>query len=279
MTYKTGQRFRFVVFSDVHLGHRLASINNFKREVIDRYKDDKDTYFFDLSDCCDMIVAQTGDKRFKPSMIEPRYLVVDNPVDLQIEDYCDLLAPIADRVLGICSSNHHDKILSLTGTDPTRRICYTLWKGTEAERRFLGWENFVGIRFSYANSGHRTRTLSWYLSHGATTGGRTEGGHITSLGNIAMNYGECDIYAFGHNHQLETWDRIQLIPCYKTEREKSKRLIRLNTGTYQRSRSRDQSVSYPEGKSMKPNSIGHIEAEVTFKDSGMEIVTTKRMIL
>ena len=268
-------------FGDVHIGNRLSSIGNFKKSVIDKYKDDKDCYFFDMSDGCDMILSQTNDRRFKASMVDQRYLNVDDPVDLQIQDYCDLLAPIAPRLLGVLSCNHHEEILKRSGTDPTKRICYTLWKGKEAESRLLSWENFYAIRFVYAESHEhsRTVTLPMYLNHGITTGTRTEGGHITSIGNVAMNYSGCDIYAFGHNHQLENWDRIILTPCFRSKKPVSRKLIRLNTGTYLKSRSDDHTVSYPEARSFKPNSIGHMEVNVLIDRHGLNIVPIKRMIL
>lgn len=263
----------------MHVGHRLASIKNFQKEVIDTFKDDKDTYFFSMGDDCDMIMAQTRDPRFKASMVDRRYLEDDHPVDLQISDVCDLYAPIADRLLGICASNHHEEVLKRTGTDPTRRICHTLWKGKEAEKRHLSWENFYALRFAYDNHSSRVVSLSWYLSHGAGTSSRTEGGHITSLGNIAMNYGDCDIYAFGHNHQLETWDRVILVPNYKTEKVVARKLVRINTGSWQKSRSDDHTVSYPESRSMKHASIGYVAVEVTVNRNSVDIVPIKRIIL
>src|SRR4030042_5234887 len=239
--YKVGQTFRFVTFGDLHLGHRLCSVSNFKKEIIDKYKDDKDTFFFDVSDECDMILAQTNDPRFKASMIDPRYLTVDGPVDVQIQDVCDLYAPIAGRLLGICACNHHDAILKRTATDPGRRICYTLWQGKEAEKRNLAWENFISIRFTYDVYKSRSRKVSWYLSHGITTGTRTEGGHITSIGNVAMNYGDTDIFCFGHNHQLDTWDRLLLVPNYRSKKVEAKKLIRINSRTFLKGRRDDQS--------------------------------------
>jgi len=254
-------------------------LSNFKKEIIDKYKDEKDCYFFDTSDSCDMIVAQTNDKRFKASMVDPRYLTVDNPVDLQIQDVCDLYAPIADRLLGICSCNHHETILQRTGTDPSRRICYTLWKGKEAEKRNLSWENFYATRFYY-NDGHsRCRTVSWYLSHGIMTGSRTEGGHITSIGNVVMNYGNCDIFVMGHNHQLDVWDRLLLIPNYVTKKAEAKKLVRINAGSWLKGRSDDQTVAYPESKSMKPNALGYVETYITINRNSIDIVPVKRMIL
>lgn len=257
----------------------MCAVNKFKREIIDKHKDDKDCYFFDASDSCDMIVAQTNDPRFKASMVDKRYLGIDNPVDLQIEDVCDLYAPIADRLLGICACNHHDTILKRTGTDPGRRICYTLWKGKDAEKRHLSWENFISTRFDYNGEKSRTRSVSWYISHGIMTGGRTEGGHITSIGNMVMNYGDTDIFVVGHNHQLEIWDRILLIPNYRTKKVESKKLVRINAGSFLKGRSDDHSVSYPESKSMKPNALGYVETNITINRNSMDIVPIKRMLL
>lgn len=246
--YKTSVPYRIVFFGDIHIGHRLCSVSNFKTEIIDKYRNEKNTFFFDMGDSCDMIVAQTRDPRFKASMVDPRYLGVDNPVDLQVEDYCDLVAPIADRLLGICGSNHMEELLKRTGTNPHRAACYKLWQGKEAEKRYLSWENFYALKFRYDDKMSRVRTVSLYLSHGITTGGRTEGGHITSIGNVAANYHGCDIYAFGHNHQLEVWDRVVLRPNYKSKMVEARKLVRLNTGTWLKSRSDTADISYPEGR-------------------------------
>lgn len=275
--YKVGDRFRFVIFSDVHLGNRLASLNHFKTNLIDRYKDDKDSYFIDLGDCCDMIVAQTGDRRFQASSIDPAYLGIDNPIDHMIDDYCDLVAPIKDRIIALCDSNHHLEIEKRTGTSPTRRIAYNLW-GKEAENRLFGYAGFLVTRFHHNGELSRTRTLTWALSHGVGGGGRTDGGIITSLGKVADDT-DADISCYGHTHQLMGWDRVQLSVDRSAKKVVSRKRVRINSGSYLKGYSDDASTSYVEKNLMRPNCLGHMEFSVRLNRNDLETYYVKRMVL
>lgn len=277
-----GDRFRFVVFSDLHLGNKLSSLKHFKENLIDRYKDDKDAWFIDLGDCCDMIVAQTGDRRWQADMVDPRYLGVPNPVDRMIDDYCELVDPIKDRIICLADSNHHLEIERRTGTSPTRRIAWNLW-GKESENRMIGYAGFLVTRFSHApdpkgTRGGNTRSLVWSLCHGIGTGGKTEGGFKTTLGNDAINY-DCDVACYAHNHQLDGWDRIVLGVDQYANKVISKKKVRINSGSYLKGFSDDCSTSYVEKARMKPNALGHMEFSVKLTRNGMETYYVKRMLL
>jgi hypothetical protein len=245
--------------------------------VIDRYKSDKNTFFVDMGDGMDMIVAQTSDRRFKASQIDQRYVGVDNPIDLMIEDYAKLLEPIKDRILCMVDSNHHLSILDRTGTDPTRRLAYTLWPD-EAEKKLLGYSGFLVLRFGYNGPKGRVRSLTFSLCHGIGSGGKTEGGFITTLGNDAVNY-IADVHVFAHNHRLAGWDRVKIGPDRAAKKIISKKEIRLNTGTYLKSLSDDTTTSYAEKMRFKPGELGHMELNIKFKDAGEEIYWVKRSVL
>lgn len=279
-SYKVGDTIKFVVFSDLHLGNRLASIHHFKENLIERYKGDKDAYFIDLGDCCDMIVAQTGDRRFQADMMDPAYVGTSCPVDRMIDDYCELVHPIADRMLVLTDSNHHLEIEHRTGTSPTRRIAYNLW-GKDADKRLLGYAGFLVTHFSYENGkgkdNSRVRSLTWALSHGAGSGGRTDGGILTSLGKIADDL-DADVAAFGHSHQLHAWDRVILGVDRLALRVVSKKRVRINSGSYLKGYSDDTSTSYVEKKMLKPNCLGHIEFHVRLTRDATETWTVKRMV-
>jgi hypothetical protein len=196
-----------VPFGDIHLGNRLSSLKNFRSEVIDRYAGEENTFYLDMGDGCDMIVSQGGDRRFKATEIDEKYLIIDNPVDAQIDDYIDLLSPIKDRIISMVDCNHHLEILKRTGTHPTRRIGYGLW-GPGAEERVHSWSGYLVLRFKHGGKS-RTRTLVVYISHGASAGGRTLGGPKTALANVAKGK-EADIYIFNHNHGLWADDDLRL---------------------------------------------------------------------
>lgn len=277
--YKVGDRFRFVIFSDVHLGSRLCSLSNFKENLIDRYKNDRDAWFIDLGDCCDMIVAQTGDRRFRADMMDPSYVGTSCPIDRMVDDYCELVDPIKDRIIALCDSNHHIEIEKRTGTSPTRRIAAQLW-GKDAENRLLGYAGFLVTHFAYegGRQDSRTRTLTWALSHGVGSGGRTDGGVITSIGRVADDT-DADISCYGHTHQLWGGDRVILSVDRPSKKVVSKKRIRINSGSYLKGYSDDASTSYVEEKMLRPNSLGHMELSVRLTRDAMETYHVKRMVL
>jgi hypothetical protein len=257
-------------------------LKHFKANLIDRYQNDKDAWFIDLGDCCDMIVAQTGDRRFQPEMIDPSYVGCSNPVDRMISDYCELVDPIKDRIICLCDSNHHLEIERRTGTSPTRRIAEKLWGG-ESHNRLMGYAGFLVTRFNYDSKdkgvrNSRVKTLTWSLCHGIGTGGKTEGGFKTTIGNDAINY-DCDVACYAHNHQLDGWDRIVLGVDHYANKVISKKKTRINSGSYLKGFSDDCSTSYVEKARMKPNALGHMEFSVKLTRNGMETYYVKRMVL
>ena len=259
----------------------MSSVSNFQKEVIDQYKNEKDTFFLDLGDGLDMILSQTSDPRFKASMVDSSYLGIDHPVDELINDYCDLIAPIADRIISMVDSNHHLECMKRTGTNVTRRIAEKIWGSKIANdgvgARLHSYAGFLRVFFSHASGGRNVKSLTWYLSHGATTGGRTLGGPQTSLDNVARGR-EADIFCFAHNHQLWANEPLRLAMNGGAEIISIKRVL-INTGCYKKSRSDNQDTSWEEQKEFAPNAMGHIELYVRPECRHVEIYTIKRMIL
>ncbi len=279
--YRVGDHITFVVFSDVHLGNRLSSIHHFRENLIERYKGRTDVWFIALGDECDMIVSQTGDRRFQASMIDPAYLGIDCPIDRMIDDYCRLVEPIKDRIICMTDSNHHLEIEHRTGTSPTRRIAYNLW-GKDAENRLLGYAGFLVARFSYEDDpvgrrNSRTRSLTWALSHRRGRWRQDRRRHQTSLGRVADDV-DADIFASGHSHQLHAWDRVVLGVDHVAKNVVSRKRIRLNTGSYLKGYSDDSSTSYVEKKLLKPNCLGHVELHVEHTRDSMSTYYVKRMV-
>jgi hypothetical protein len=229
-----------------------------------------------MSDGCDMIVAQTRDRRFQATEIDERYLVIDNPVDAQIDDYVELVRPISDRIISMMDGNHHLEMLKRTGTHPTRRIGYALW-GKTAEERVHSWAGFLITKFKYGGKDSRVRTLKWYLSHGAAAGGRTLGGPKTALANVAKGR-VADIYVFNHSHGLWADDNLKL-DVNSNLKVTSRKEIIINGGCYKKSRTDDWNTSWEESKEFAPNALGHIEVYVELGRNAINTYTVKRMIL
>ena len=263
------------------MGHKLSSISNFQTEVVDRYKDEKDTFFLDLGDGCDLILGQTHDPRFKASMVDSAYVGIDNPVDHLINDYCDLMSPIKDRIISMVDSNHHLELMKRTGTNITRRIAEKMWGDKVANNgigaRLHSYAGYLRVCFSYLKSGGHARSQTLYLSHGVGTGGRTLGGPITSLANVARGR-DADIFIFAHNHQLSSTDNLYLAMNSDCNIVSRKEII-INSGCYKKSRSDNQDTSWEEQKEFAPNAMGHMELHIQQEARGTNVYTIKRMIL
>lgn len=279
-----GQKFKFVCFSDVHHGNALSSTKLFQGELIDRHKDNQDCYFIDLGDGMDLIVGQAGDKRWKASMVDARYVGQDNPVDKMIEGYSALLYPIKDRLIAMLDGNHSLSMLERHGTNPTLRVAKRLWatpdSDEEVERRILGYSGFLTTRFEYKGGRNsRVRSLVWNLTHGISNGtGKTLGGYITSMGTDSTHY-IADIHAFGHNHRLAGIDRVKVGVNTYGRKIISKKEIILNTGTFLKSFSDNADTSYAERARYIPGELGYMELNVKMERNGMEIYHAKRTFL
>lgn len=227
-------------------------------------------------------MAQNHDPRFKASMIDHSYVGIDNPVDAVIRDYCDLLAPIASRVISMVDSNHHLELMKRAGTNVTRRVAEKLWgdriANTPLTGRLHSYAGFLKLVFPYdSRSAGHARMVVWYLSHGVGTGGRTLGGPKTSVANVAKGR-KADIYCFAHNHQLWSDDNLKLAMNGGGGIVSEKEII-MNTGCYKKSRSDNQDTSWEEQKEFQPNAMGHIEVYIHHERQSMDIYTIKRMIL
>lgn len=228
-----------------------------------------------------MILAQTHDPRFKASMVDDSYLSVDNPVDRLIEDYSDLIAPIASRTISMVDSNHHLELMKRTGTNVTRRIAEKVWGDRIANAPLTGrlhsYAGFLKLRFSYDTGGRNTRTIIWYISHGIGAAGRTLGGPKTTVANVAKGR-IADIYCFAHNHQL--WSDCNLrLGMNGGGSITSEKEILMNTGCYKKSRSDNQDTSWEEQREFAPNAMGHVEVYVRLERKSMDVYTVNRMIL
>jgi hypothetical protein len=227
----------------------------------------------------DLIVGQAGDKRWKASMVDPKYIGEDNPIDKMIEGYAGLLEPIKDRLLVMLDGNHSLSILERYGTNPTKRVAAKLW-GDGADGRVMGYSGFLTTRFHWhKKQGSRVRSLTWNLTHGISNGtGKTLGGYITSMGTDSTHY-IADIHAFGHNHRLAGIDRVKVGVNGTGLKIISKKEIILNTGTFLKSFSDNSDTSYAERARYIPGELGYMELNVRMQKHGMEVYHAKRTFL
>lgn len=208
-----------------------------------------------------MIVANGGsDKRWKASMVDPRFVGVDNPIDCVIDAYAEMLEPIKDRLLCILDGNHSLSVLDKYGTNPTKRVAYKLWGAKEAPNRLMGYSGFYVTKFTRDKGA--TFQLVWNLTHGISNGtGKTLGGFITSMGTDSSAY-VADIHCFAHNHRLAGVDRVKICVDRNGKKIISRKEVILNSGTFLKAFSDTTDVSYAEKARYHPGELGYMELNV-----------------
>ena len=114
---------------------------------------------------------------------------VTNLVSDQFDEFEQLIAPIADKIIGLHAGNHEDKLVKHSGINELRRICKRL-----------------GIR--YYDSGTALTSLQFpsgkvtiQSSHG-TGGGYLAGAAYNKMDRTSNYFEGVDIVAKGHTHKL-----------------------------------------------------------------------------
>lgn len=274
--YKPGHKYKIIPLGDVHLGNELFSERHFK-EVVAKYADDKDAMFVLMGDVFDGVVPHgLQDKRYKPSMVDRRYAGVDRIWKAFVQDAAALLRPIADRIILALDGNHELKILERHGVDLTGMLLEEL--GVQADAR-AGYSAFIVLSFrqKHVQSTGHTQSLVVFAAHGVSTGGRTEGGFITSLGNVIRGAVRCDLFLAGHNHRAADWDNITIDVDRVRKKIVSRREVRVNTGTFLKGFTSDHRTSYAEKAMYKPNELAYYEIAVEPNHKGVRMAPTKRV--
>lgn len=241
--YQLGQVFRFVPLFDLHSGHRQFDKKQLIRDLANL---DPETYLFTGGDEHDSIVIT--DKRYAKSVDATEGEAIINE---QVETTYDILRPHSKQLLGIGMGNHDDAILKKSGVNPN------LWLAKWLDVPFLGY-HYV-LRLIFSENGSRGRTVLIRVHHGWGGGGRTQGGSLTKYSKDTQFY-ECDIFCYGHDHQLKA-DRIQRIGVAGEKIISKPKLICL-CGTYKKTLSKVPDVAWEERQGFTPTSIGHLTINI-----------------
>lgn len=119
-----------------------------------------------------------------------------SPMD-ELAVCCDLLQPIAHKVVGIVGGNHELRHYKTNGVDMT----YILARQLGIEDKYSSDSALVFLRFGRDMSGnghHRPVCYTVYVTHGSG-GGRKEGGKIQRLVDLS-SICDADIFICGHTH-------------------------------------------------------------------------------
>ena len=241
-------------FSDLHVGEGGFARRHF-RNWLKRQMEREQCWFINLGDKIEAIGPK--DKRFTIGHIDPRYLEAYNRgaiINMQINDLCEMLEPVAPRILGLGRGNHEMKLFDNSGFDPHMSICTRLGVPD------IGY-SFLMSLILRREGAHESRILRIYGHHGWGGGTRTLGGDKTK---VAGKLGEylADIYLFGHSHQA--WDEPKpRITVTRTGTVQVLPMILANTGTFKKSLSAGPLPTWGEMMGFPPQDLGGRVIEIT----------------
>ncbi len=188
-----------VPISDVHFGDPRFSYHHFKR-TLNFIRDTPHAYTFLNGDLLDTAL---------PSSVGDVFSQVCTP-QKQRDWMIDQLLPIKDKVLGMVTGNHENRIYKLTGIDVSMDIA----KALNVPYRPEGM--IVKICFGSGNSYHPSKPFVYFghFTHGYG-GARTDGAKLAK-GQRQSTYTHCDFYVMSHDHLSQAEPANYLYPDQRT---------------------------------------------------------------
>lgn len=184
-----------IVLSDFHYGNPYCSVKHFQR-TIDFIRDTENCYCFLNGDLLEAVTKQSKGDIYQQKLTPQQ----------QRDDVLDLLLPIKDKVLGVTTGNHEQRIYNETGVDLTADIAEAL----RAPYRPEGM--LYKLSCGSGNSSHSNKPfVFWgYISHGYG-GARTRGAKAVKVERMST-WIHADYYCMSHDHIVNVAPNVYLMP-------------------------------------------------------------------
>lgn len=184
-----------IIISDLHYGNPACSVKHFLRTV-DFVKRKRNCYIKLNGDLCESSLRTSKGDIFKQ---------VGTPQD-QRDWVIEHLYPIKDKILGVTTGNHEQRIYNETGIDISKDIATAL----DAPYRPEGM--LFKLSFGDGNENHKGKPfVFWsYITHGYG-GARTKSAKAVKLERTA-SYIHADYYAMSHDHVVNVAPNLYLMP-------------------------------------------------------------------
>ena len=185
-----------IVLSDLHYGNPYCSVKHFQRTV-DFVRDTSNCYCFLNGDLLEAVTkASKGDV----------YTQKLTPQE-QRDDVVDMLMPIRNKVLGVTTGNHENRIYNETGVDLTADIATALGAPYRAEGMLFK------LSFGSGNEGHNDKPfVFWsYITHGYG-GARTKSAKAVKVERVGTWIPRCDWLAMSHDHVVNIAPDVDFVP-------------------------------------------------------------------
>lgn len=242
--YKFQDDIELYNIGDVHRGDKACDVPLYYK-VIEEVKRNPFARWISTGDLCNVALAGSKSGSYYSSN-----------VGQEVEDLSKELAPIADKCLGLVSSNHHDRFDRAVGMSLDKLLA-----------SFLGVPFLGDLGRVVVTCG---RTSYWVAFHHGVGGGRTTGAKA-NIQDRLMDLAPCfDLYCSGHTHTFMVTPSSQRYPDRKRLTHKPLDQWRVTTGHFL-----EYDASYA-GKLMfkempKGSSVCHLKA------SGLGVQHNKRI--
>ena len=255
---------------DIHLG--ASNTNEEKlQEDVERVASDPYSVWIGLGDYLDLILPKDL-KRFHAKTLAEwiNFDDLDNLVYHQVEYAAQLLAPIADKCLGLISGNHESSIIKYHSVDPVYVLAKELKYISGKTIPCLGKCAFIRQKFKHKDdkSGKKLNRLDISLHHGWFAG-RKPGGKANNL-LAAFEKFDCDLFICGHGHEKLVVNNT----CLHVDEDghiKDKHRFAMMTGSYLRTFTEGKS-SYAEDAGYSPSTLGPVEIKYTPKTGLIQVI-------
>ncbi|HCL78929.1 MAG TPA: hypothetical protein DIC53_03055 [Synergistaceae bacterium] len=176
----------------------------------------------------------------------------------QIEHAADLLAPVADRILGIVSGNHERRTDKESGISPVEILAEKL------NVPYFGIEALLKIRLG-KNIHWRQTYYTLYATHG-WGGGRLRGGKVNNLERL-KNIVLCDVYVMAHTHGQVSFPSVIYVPETKNDAVTERVMWFINSGSFL-----DRGEGYAAAKGYEPQVLGCPIIELSGKGRKITVI-------
>jgi len=186
---------KVIVISDLHYGNPYCSVKHFAR-TLEYIRENDDCYCFLNGDMCESSIrASKGDI----------YRQVGTPQE-QRDWVIEQLLVVKDKVLGVTTGNHENRIYQETGIDISADIASALGVPHRADGMLY--------KLSFGDWNNRTAGkpyVFWsYITHGYG-GARTKSAKAVKVERLS-SWIHADWYAMSHDHVVNIAPDVYLIP-------------------------------------------------------------------
>jgi predicted phosphodiesterase len=246
--------YKIIPIADVHLGNCNCDLLAFKN-MVDWIQNKNNCLWVGMGDYIDAI--NYSDKRFDPKTIATKYLAngdIDKCIQMQIQDFVDIINPIKDKCIGLLRGNHEENIRQHYHYD----VLYELAKELDLSRKLLLYDTAI-IRLHFdRNKSNGSHCYDVFLAHG-NVGGRTQGYKANRIHELHKFF-QADIYLLAHSH-IKLAQVNSLVYFNNRDVECIRKVIDAFTGCFLQGYRRDH-TSYVEKWLYPPTDIGCVKLEL-----------------